>query len=221
MPRHISDHRALVPVIYAGGRGELKRYRRRTQRFPISLPRGPCAQLDAEYEELQRDVVRPPLRERPANSWITATTWQLVDHHAMLRRKGMLSQTAARRLGRQVQAHLAADRLKRATSAASKIEGCLAAGDFVEAWRHLKGWYRTVEDQAPKACPETLASQTAERVELYTVVRPPGWSLPINVTPIPFPDNTPTDHEICEVVAKLRNGHAAGAMGMHAEHLKK
>jgi hypothetical protein len=142
------------------------------QQFPISLPRGPCTQLDAEYKELQRDVVCPLLRERPANSWITATMWQLVDHRAI--RKGMLSQTAARRLGRQVRAHLAADRLERAKNAASKIKGCLAAGDFVEAWRHLKGWYRTAEDQAPKACLETLASQTAERVELYTAVHPPG-----------------------------------------------
>ncbi len=133
----------------------------------------------------------------------------------------MLSQRATRRLGRQVRAHLAADRLKRATNAATKIEGCLAAGDFVEAWRHLKGWYRTAEDRAPKACPETLASQTAERVELYTAVHPPGWSLPINTTPIPVPDDTPTDHEIREAVAKLRNGRTAGATGMRVEHLKE
>jgi hypothetical protein len=74
MPCYYSDHRALVAVIHAGGGEELKRYHQRTQRFPISLPCGPQKQLDAEYEELQRDVVRPPLRERPANSWITAKT---------------------------------------------------------------------------------------------------------------------------------------------------
>ncbi len=77
------------------------------------------------------------------------------------------------------------------------------------------------EDQAPKACPEMLASQTAERVELYKVVRPPGWSMPINVDPIPVPDGPLTDHEIREVVAKLRNGHAAGVTGMKVEHLKE
>jgi hypothetical protein len=47
-----------------------------------------------------------------------------------------------------------------------------------------------------------------------------GWLLPINVTPIPVPDDPPTDPEIQVVVAKLQNGHAAGAMGMKAEHLK-
>jgi hypothetical protein len=45
--------------------------------------------------------------------------------------------------------------------------------------------------------------------------------MPINMTPIPVPDGTPTDHEIREVVGKLRNGCAAGATGMQAEHLKK
>ncbi len=54
------------------GGGELKRYQKQTQQFPLSLPRGPKAQLDAAYKELQQDVVHPPPRERPANSWITA-----------------------------------------------------------------------------------------------------------------------------------------------------
>ncbi len=133
----------------------------------------------------------------------------------------MLSQTAVRGLGRQVKAQLVADHIKCAKDTVSMIEGCLAVGDFVEAWRNLKGWYCLVEDRAPKTCPETLASQTAERVELYTTVPPPGWLMPINVTPIPVPDGTPTDHEIWEMVGKLRNGRAAGATGMQAEHLKE
>jgi hypothetical protein len=54
-----------------GGGGELKRYQGRTQLFPLSLPQGPMSQLDAAYEELKKDVVRPPPRERPANIWIT------------------------------------------------------------------------------------------------------------------------------------------------------
>jgi hypothetical protein len=53
------------------------------------------------------------------------------------------------------------------------IKGCLAVGDFVEVWCNLKGWYCSVEDRAPKACLETLASQMAERVELSTMPPPP------------------------------------------------
>ncbi len=72
MPRYYSNHRALVAVIHAGGGKELKQYHRRTQQFPISLPRDPQKQLDAEYEELQRDVVRPPPEGAPS---------QQLDHH--------------------------------------------------------------------------------------------------------------------------------------------
>ncbi len=131
-------------------------------------------QLDAEYEELQRDVVRPPLREHPANSWITAETWKLVNHCALLRRKGMLSQATSCGLGWQIKARLVADCLLPASNTTSEIKGNLTAGELVEAWHHLKGWYRSAEDQAPKACPETLALQMVERVELYMVV-PPPW----------------------------------------------
>jgi hypothetical protein len=178
-------------------------------------------QLDAEYKELQRDVVRPPLRERPANSRITAEMWKLVNHCTLLRRKGMLSQATLHGLGWQVKAHLVADCLLHASNTASEIKGNLTAGEFVEAWRHFKGWYQLAEDQASKACPETLALQMTERMESYTVVPPLGWSMPINVTPIPVPDKPPTDPEIREVVAKLQNGCAAGAMWMKAEHLKE
>jgi hypothetical protein len=45
-----------------------------------------------------------------------------------------------------------------------------------------------------------LTLQTAERVEFYTAVPLPGCLLPINVTPIPVPDNSPMDQEIQEVV---------------------
>jgi hypothetical protein len=45
--------------------------------------------------------------------------------------------------------------------------------------------------------------------------------MPINVDPIPVPDGPPMDHEIWEGVANLRNGRAAGATGMKAEHLKE
>jgi hypothetical protein len=166
-------------------------------------------------------MVCPPLRERPANSWITAKMWKLINHCAMLYRKGMLSQATARGLGRQVKVHLAVDRCLRALNTALEIKGSLAAGEFVEAWQQLKGWYRLAEDQAPEACPETLALQMAERVALYMAVPPVGWSLPINITPIPVPDEPSTDPEIREVVAKLQNGCPAGVMGMKAKYLKE
>jgi hypothetical protein len=112
---------------------------RRMQQFPLSLPHGPWTQLDAGYKELLQQVVFPPPREGPANKWITNAIWKVVNYRAMLQRNGMLSQAAARNLGRKIKACLKADCLKRAATTASNVEGCLAAGEYVEAWRHLKG----------------------------------------------------------------------------------
>jgi hypothetical protein len=72
----------------------------------------------------------------------------------------------------------------------------------------------------PKILPRNVARQMAERVKLYIAVPPPGWMLPINATQIAVPDGLPMDLEIREVVVKLWNGRAAGAIGMKAEHLK-
>jgi hypothetical protein len=108
-----------------------------------------------------------------------------------------------------------------AANATSNIKGCLMVGEFVEGWRYLKGWYCLAEDRALKACPETLARQSAERVELYTAVTPPGWEMRINVTPTAVHDEPPMDQEIRGVVGQLCNGRVAGAMGMKAEHLKE
>ncbi len=52
-------------------------------------------------------------------------------------------------------------------------------------------------------------------------VTPPGWEMHINVTPTAVHDKPPTDQEIRGVVGQLRNGHAVGATGMKAEHLKE
>jgi len=43
----------------------------------------------------------------------------------------------------------------------------------------------------------------------------------LNVDPAAVPDVAPTDSELRAIVGKLRNGRAAGATGMKAEHLKE
>ncbi len=42
-----------------------------------------------------------------------------------------------------------------------------------------------------------------------------------NVDPAPVPDVAPTDSELRAVVGHLRNGRAAGATGLKAEHIKE
>jgi hypothetical protein len=104
---------------------------------------------------------------------------------------------------------------------ASNVESCLVVGEYIEAWCYLKGWYRSAEDRALKPCPETLAKQNDKRIQLYTAVLPPGWSMRLNVDPFNIPYVAPTDSELRAVVGHLRNSHAVGATGMKAKHLKK
>jgi hypothetical protein len=66
-----------------------------------------------------------------------------------------------------------------------------------------------------------LAKQTEERIQLYTAVPPPGWAMRFNVDPFNVPDAAPLDSELRAVVGSLRNGCAAGVMGMRAKHLKE
>jgi len=195
-------------------------YRRRMAKFPVKLPRGPQTELCSLFEELRLDVVAPPKRTQPRNSWISAPTWAQIDKRAALRRQGKLSQRASRLIGRQIKAGLSGDRRQRAATVAENIEMHLATGETKEAWRCLKGWYRAASEQAPAASHTSLAAQTAERVALYGRVPPPGDNLPIHVDKVDIPDGVPSDQELREVVRGLRNGRAAGASGLQAEHLK-
>ena len=48
-----------------------------------------------------------------------------------------------------------------------------------EAWPRLKGWYWAAVDHALPPVWVTLERITAERVELYSYVPPPGENIPI------------------------------------------
>ena len=138
---HDSDHRAIVAQIYSGCGKDMQQYRRNRQRFPITLPRnGPRTELESWFEELQSDCEAPPIRERPANAWISQSTWALVDRRASMRKSGALSQQYSRILGRRIRQSLKADRAARAANVADEVETHLAAGDPKEAWRSIKGW---------------------------------------------------------------------------------
>ena len=218
--RHDSDHRAIITEIHAGSEKRMTAYRNRMAKFPIKLPRGPQEELCTLFEELRLDVQAPPKRDRPRNQWISTATWALIDKRAMLRQAGKLGQQEARLIGRQICAGLKKDRTQRAAVAAEKIEGHLAAGEPKEAWRTLKGWYSAASDRAPTASKLSLAAQTAERVALYGRVASSGDPLPIHVDKVDIPDSTPSDGELRAVVRGLRNGRAAGATGLKAEHIK-
>jgi len=214
---HDSDHRAIVAQIYSGCGRDMQQYRRNRQRFPITLPRnGPRTELESWFEELQSDCEAPPIRECPANAWISQSTWALVDRRASMRKSGALSQQYSRILGRRIRQSLKADRATRAANVADEVETHIAAGDPKEAWRSIKGWYRSVEDRPLKPNYQWMEALTQERVDLYTVETPPRDPIPINVDPFDVNDDIPTDNEIREAVKSLRNGRAGGLGGMRA-----
>ena len=185
-------------------------YRKLMAKFPLKLPSGPHDELCTLYEGLRLDVVAPPKRAQPRNSWISAPTWELIDRRATLRQQGKLSKRMSRLLGRRIASGLKGDRRQRAADMAGNIKGLLAGGETKEAWRCLKGWYKAASDAAPAASQLSLAAQTAERVDLYRKVPPPGDPLLIHVDKADIPDGPPSDGELWDVVRGLRNGRAAG-----------
>ena len=120
---HDSDHRAIVAQIYSGCGRDMQQYRCNRQHFPITLPRnGPRTELESLFEELQSDCEAPPVRDRPANAWISQSTWSLVDRRASMRKSGALSQQYSRILGRRIRKSLKEDRALRAANVADEVE---------------------------------------------------------------------------------------------------
>jgi hypothetical protein len=118
-------------------------YQKRMVKFPLKLPSGPQDELCTLSEGLRLDVVAPPKRAQPRNSWISAPTWGLIERRAVLRQQGKLSKRMSRLLGQRIASGLKGDRRQRAADVAENIEGLLASGETKEAWRCLKGWLQS------------------------------------------------------------------------------
>ncbi len=195
-------------------------YWKRLAKFPVKLPWGPQDKLTTLFKELRLDVVAPPTRAQPRNQWICAPTWAFTDKSAALQQQGKLLQQAAHLIRRQIATRLKGDRAQHAAAAAEKIEGHLVAGEPKEAWRSLKGWYKAATNCMPKASKMLLAAQTAKCVALYGRATSKGDPIPIHVNKADIPDDIPSDRELRAVVRELKNGRAAGATGLQAEHIK-
>ncbi len=76
----------------------------------------------------------------------------------------------------------------------------LETRDPKEAWRSIKGWYRSVEDHPPKPNYQRMETPSQEQINLYTAEPPPGAPISINVNPLDVNEDIPTDGEIREAV---------------------
>ena len=89
-----------------------------------------------------------------------------------------------------------------------------------EDWHRIKGWYWAAIDRAPPPAWVNLGRITADRVDLYSYVPPPGANIPIYVEPLPADELVPTEEKIQWAVKQLKNHRSGGTSGMWAEHLK-
>jgi hypothetical protein len=101
------------------------------------------------------------------------------------------------------------------------IEVELAKGDVQEAFRLLKGWYRVALETVACPCPQMMAQQMEDRVELYWQRDSPGDPLPINLQGPVIPDEVPSDHEIRDAARDLPSDRAGGVSTMRAEDIKQ
>ena len=84
----------------------------------------------------------------------------------------------------------------------------------------MKGWYKAEVNRAPPPARTTLKRITAEQVDLYSYVPPPGENIPVTVTLAGVDNSLTMEDEIADAVKKLRRNRSGGPSGMRAEHLK-
>ena len=107
---------------------------------------------------------------------------------------------------------LRTDRKRRAEEAGAEVEALLGSDRPLhrETCHRIKGWYKAAVNRAPPPARVTLERNTAERVELYSYVPPPGTNIPIYVQPFPVDESVPTEDEIEWAVTQLRNHRSGG-----------
>jgi len=216
-----SDHFMVIGKLTSATRSRNRSYLRGRTRFPLRAPKwGPLTRVDTIFQALKKEVVPPLPRERRRNSWISDTTWTLVDERAAMRRSPQFDRTAYRRVDRGVKAAIKADRLRRAEEAAEAINQHLSDNNLQEAWNRTKAWYTQASDRPCAPSRADIQQVSDEYRDLYRQVEPPGDPIPVLVAPFDINDEIPTEDEIEAAVKGLRAGKAPGPTGMRADDLK-
>jgi len=97
----------------SGQDGTAEKYRRARQKFPLSLPLGPKDANTSTFDALAASCVDPKKKRAPGKEWISeGTAWKLIATRASLLRSGKIRQATVRRMKREVQAALKADKTR-------------------------------------------------------------------------------------------------------------
>jgi hypothetical protein len=103
----------------------------------------------------------------------------------------------------------------------ANIDTKLSGANVQEAFHHLKGWHKATMEMQSKSCFHTMDCQTLERVNIYAHRQSVPRGPPPHLGPTSQNQQRQSiNDEIWVAANKLSNGHAGGATGMCAEHLK-
>jgi hypothetical protein len=105
-----SNHCAIVAVVRAGGEGRLKKYRRKRQKLPPTLPLGPKDMDTTAFDALAAKCVDPKPTRKLGKDWMSKTTWRLIAKRASLLQGGRIRQDAVRRMKHEIKAAIKADK---------------------------------------------------------------------------------------------------------------
>ncbi len=141
-------------------------YRWDQQRFPLQLSQGEETEQTKAFSHLVAECIKPKLRKRQGNDWISNKTWALVGQWTALRQVRKMSRPEGRRTKRLIWTSLCNNRVAHTKGISKTFEVELEKGDVQEAFCLLKGWYRAASETVACPCPQTMARQTEEHVEL-------------------------------------------------------
>jgi hypothetical protein len=218
-PRFDTDHFALVATLQLGSKRHHRRYISRRMRYPIrALKPEEKNEADEILEELRDHATKREETDGRATSWISDSTWRLIDQRTDAKKKGQ--SILIRQLKGQVKRALNGDRKARAAAAAESACSLLQEGKIRDAFGAIKGWYKSVGPRPAKPSREELELTRAEYKNLYTAEEPREAPFPVHIEQYNINDGPPTESEVVESLTVLRNHRAAGATGISAENLK-
>jgi hypothetical protein len=210
-----------------------KGYLRDRKQFPLQLqPRhGPMTQIDTMFQQVKQQCPKPqPKAQRRRPNWISANTLRILDTRTALRRHKDHSRATARRLTREYEASLKADRRLRTEEAGLAIAALLDPNaprdkqvNARDAYRILQCWYRHHGDRPFKLSRQDLQTVATEFATLYTkeLSSPPVDPIPTMVAPYDIDDSIPTEEEIAAAVIHLKLAKSPGPSGMLAEYVRE
>ncbi len=201
-----SNHCAIVTVVRAGGEGRLKKYWRKRQKLPLSLPLGPKDADTMAFAALAAECVDPKSTRKQWKDWMSKETWRLIAKRVSLLRSSHIRQDTTRRMKREIKAAIKADKRKLTAKVGNLTVAELAKGGIKEVFRHLKGWYRQAADTQARPCRQTMEHQTDKREELYAERAAYSGAFSANGMPYAIGNNQPIESKLQAGVSLLSHG---------------